>query len=682
MPATNHIAEGRATAFKPPRGVLIAVRAWSAALVAGLLVYGVYIAVHEGGPVEIFDRYLYLSLIGAAAALCLARPLLVRRERLAWTFIGLNLFAWWMGEVWWGFYIVDDPNAPYPSIADALFLASYPLLFVGLALLVRDRIRRFQRTMWVDGAVAALTVGAFAAAFLLPEILAISEGTFLPDATTIAYPIADTLALAFLLGVMVLVGTRADLGWFLLLLSLALLPIADGIYSYQSAIGTYVEGGLIDLLWPLSAVLLAITAWIRPRMETVHTAQGWRSLGTPAVFTLAAGGLLVYGYTASLKPAAVALAAAALLFAVLRLALTYRENQRLFELAQTDGLTRLGNRTALLFDLEDSFAENSASSNTVLVMLDLNGFKLYNDSFGHPAGDALLTRLANRFARRVESRGKAYRIGGDEFCALLNCAEDERQQLVARATAAFNETGEGFQTSAAQGSVSLPAEAETPAAALQLADRRMYANKSSSRSSARSQAHEVLMRLLRERQPELGAHVDSVTDLAIGVSTRLGIEGEELDVIARAAALHDIGKIAIPDAVLNKPAQLDPEEWRFIQDHTLVGERILREASALYPVAGLVRSSHERWDGEGYPDGLAGEEIPLGSRIIFVCDAFQAMTSDRPYAAAVPEQEAVAELRRCAGGQFDPEVVDAFCAALPDISPGAGTLKHSQPDPV
>ena len=128
--------------------------------------------------------------------------------------------------------------------------------------------------------------------------------------------------------------------------------------------------------------------------------------------------------------------------------------------------------------------------------------------------------------------------------------------------------------------------------------------------------------------------------------------------------MHDIGKLAVPDAVLAKPAPLDPEEWRFIRDHTMIGERILREAPALDPVAELVRSSHERWDGGGYPDRLTGEEIPLGSRVIFVCDAFQAMTSDRPYAPGVSTGEAIAELRRCAGSQFDPRVVEAFCAHI------------------
>ena len=139
---------------------------------------------------------------------------------------------------------------------------------------------------------------------------------------------------------------------------------------------------------------------------------------------------------------------------------------------------------------------------------------------------------------------------------------------------------------------------------------------------------------------------------------------EELDELARASELHDIGKVAIPDAILNKPGPLDDDEWRFMSRHTLIGERILAAAPALRPVAKIVRSSHERWNGSGYLDRLAGEEIPLGARILAVCDAYHAMDSERPYRPAMEPEEALAELRRCAGSQFDPRVVDALMDAL------------------
>jgi two-component system cell cycle response regulator len=140
----------------------------------------------------------------------------------------------------------------------------------------------------------------------------------------------------------------------------------------------------------------------------------------------------------------------------------------------------------------------------------------------------------------------------------------------------------------------------------------------------------------------------------------MGIGGEELTQLRHAASLHDIGKVAVPDAIVTKPTALDDEEWAFMRRHTLIGERIIAAAPALARAARLVRASHEAFDGSGYPDGLAGDEIPLGARIIAVCDAFDAMISDRAYSEAKTTDQALAELRRCAGSQFDPAVVDVF----------------------
>jgi response regulator RpfG family c-di-GMP phosphodiesterase len=153
------------------------------------------------------------------------------------------------------------------------------------------------------------------------------------------------------------------------------------------------------------------------------------------------------------------------------------------------------------------------------------------------------------------------------------------------------------------------------------------------------------------------------THSAISRATRCssaGIDGEELTQLRHAAALHDIGKVASPDAIITKPGPLSDEEWAFMRRHTLIGERILAAAPALAPAAALVRSSHEAYDGSGYPDRLAGVEIPAGARIIAVCDAFDAMISDRSYAASRTFGEALVELKRCAGTQFDPAIVAVF----------------------
>jgi HD-GYP domain-containing protein (c-di-GMP phosphodiesterase class II) len=188
----------------------------------------------------------------------------------------------------------------------------------------------------------------------------------------------------------------------------------------------------------------------------------------------------------------------------------------------------------------------------------------------------------------------------------------------------------------------------------------MYLHKQRNRPSAERQSIDVLVSVLNERDSLLAHHLADVADLVEAVSRRLNVSPLELQRIRQAAELHDVGKLAIPEEILAKPGPLTEDEWTFIRRHTLIGERILASAPALRPAGEIVRSSHERWDGEGYPDKLRGAEIPLGARIIAVCDAFDAMTSGRPYASVLSAEEAIHELIRCVDTQFDPEVVEAF----------------------
>jgi diguanylate cyclase (GGDEF)-like protein len=327
--------------------------------------------------------------------------------------------------------------------------------------------------------------------------------------------------------------------------------------------------------------------------------------------------------------------------------------------ANTDALTGLRNRRKLLTDLERAVNTARGDDPVVLSLFDLNGFKNYNDTFGHPAGDALLLRLGNALGQAVAGfGGRAYRPGGDEFCVLARTARrDEMEQAAQRA---LSVSGEGFSVSAAFGSVVLPLSTGDSAEALRKADEAMYAQKHSGRAGADRQSSDVLLRALTERHPDLGDHLDGVTELAATVAERMGMQGDELTQVRHAAVLHDIGKVAIPDAIINKPAALNDEEWAFMRRHTLIGERIIGAAPALAGAAALVRASHEAWDGTGYPDALTGVEIPLGARIIAVCDAFDAMVANRPYSPPRTIDEALAELRRCAGAQFDPSIVPVF----------------------
>ena len=315
------------------------------------------------------------------------------------------------------------------------------------------------------------------------------------------------------------------------------------------------------------------------------------------------------------------------------------------------------------------------------MLLDLDGFKAYNDTFGHLAGDSLLERIGRRLAAAIAGQGAAYRLGGDEFCTVWRAGSAGKAHAELSSAGAVQEQGEGFSISAAYGAAVLPSEASTAAEALRVADLRMYALKNSSRPSSGVQSREVLLRALAELHPELEQHIDAVTVLAEDVARTLRLPAHTVEQIGHAALLHDVGKIAIPDAILSKPGPLDDHEWAFVRRHTIIGERILAGAPALSEAAALVRSSHEHFDGTGYPDGLAGEEIPIGARVVTVCDAFDAMTSDRAYRAARSPEEALAELQRCAGTQFDPEVVPALREVIarplpaPVRPPGAPELE-------
>jgi two-component system cell cycle response regulator len=652
------------------RPALVLLLAWLAIVAVHLTV-----GIGERGLAQPGWKVAYNGLIFASAlVVLLGAP---RAERRAWALIALAVAAWAVGNTYWTFALVDLESPPYPSVSDAFWLAFYPPVYLALILLVRARVVRYRSSLWVDGAIGALAVGAVATAAVFGHVLEAAPSGVAGTLTNLAYPLADILLVALVAGALALTGWRADRAWAYLAVGFVVFGASDSFYLYQVAVGSYAEGTLVDLGWPAAAVLFAFAASSRRTRTAASQQEGsWLLLGLPTLFAALALGVLVYDHFAPVTPLGLVLASLCVLAVIWRMALTYRENLVMLTArtreASTDPLTGLGNRRRLSQDLEVRLDAPDGSP-FVLALFDLNGFKHYNDTFGHPAGDALLTRLGRSLATFSRSRGTAYRMGGDEFCALLERGPEPVDVLVRASASALVEEGDGFAISASYGFVDLPVETVDPTEALRLADGRMYANKNSGRASAGEQSSSVLMTALVERNPELGDHVNGVAELAEEVARTLGLSDEEIAQVRIAAALHDVGKVAIPDAILGKPGALDEDEWAFVRRHTLIGETIMQAAPALRAASRLVRSSHERFDGAGYPDGLAGEEIPLGSRIIFVCDAFDAMLSTRPYSAARPVEDALAELKRHSGTQFDPLVVGAFTLIVAErrVSPTA-----------
>lgn len=313
--------------------------------------------------------------------------------------------------------------------------------------------------------------------------------------------------------------------------------------------------------------------------------------------------------------------------------------------AVTDALTGLGNRRRLLADLAPR-ARRSRDKPSLLLFFDLDGFKGFNDTFGHIAGDALLTRLGARLSAAVAPGGSAYRLGGDEFCVLMDVDPATLGQRLEAVSAALRESGPAYRVGASCGAVLMPHETENPALALQLADERMYSRKARRASGPREQAAHVLDAALRARDPRRHEHVHTVAELAVRVARRTGLSGEQVDEVSRAARLHEVGSLAVAETAATLEERAD------------AGRCILEAAPALRPLGEIVGAVGEWWNGDGHPAGRSGGEIPAGARILAVCDAYATVRATRG------EDAARGELAALAGSRFDPAVVAALTAEL------------------
>ncbi len=652
-----------------------ALTAFAVVAVAGVAVHaaGALLGL-DGTPATAIDDWLYAALFVMTAASCALRARRDRAQRLPWSLAALGVTLWAAAEVAYR-ALESDPGATYPPVTQSLLGLSFLCAGTTLVLLGRQRIGRLHFGLALDGLVAGAAVSAFAAALLFPAAAAGAQ----PGPPAL-FLMADLAILAYVCVSLGLTGWRPGACWGLICAGIVTNTIGNIALVQMTASGTFERGTVVDSLYVASALMLGAASWRPFTTDLAARFEGSRTLLVPSAFALAALGLLVYGVVASISPVAAALAALTLVLLVVRTTMAFAENRDLLESsrrdARTDGLTGLGNRRRLVQDLETA-AVAGAGRPVTLVLFDLDGFKHYNDTFGHPAGDALLARLAGRFGAAVGA-DRAYRAGGDEFCAILPVAPQAAGRMIAAAAAALAESGDGFQVGASWGAVGIPGEAADADEAMLVADQRMYRHKDSRRPSPIQQSRAVLIQVLNEREPGLSDHQAEVAELSLAVGHALGLDGEALRDLGRAAELHDVGKIAVPDAILHKAGPLDDTEFDFIRQHTVIGERILAAAPALRDAARLVRASHERWDGRGYPDGLAGRDIPIGARVIAVCDAFSAMTAQRPYSAAMTAGQALAELRACAGSQFDPQVVEAFASTQPASAPvqaGVGRLR-------
>jgi len=613
---------------------------------------------------------LYMVFNLAAVAITIGYALTMRgRERTSWLLLGAAIACWCAGSIYINTVLARSGEIPIPSLADVLFLAFFPLALGGLLLRLPPRLKQHTLSQQIDGVVAALAVASLSAALVLDTVVShASSERALEIASIVALPIGDAILLGTVVASFALNHWRADRSSAMVGVGLLAFWLADSGYVLLQATGSYGPPEFFDTGWPICILLFAVAARNAAlddgERQRVPKPRRYADVISPIAF--AAIGLVTLASSAivDLHPAAIVLATLSLALMLIRLGLSLAENVRMLDASQTealsDALTGIGNRRALLRDLELSLER---ATPTTLILFDLDGFKNYNDVFGHPAGDALLQRLARSLATRIpEGAGAAYRIGGDEFCALVEGHADAQQ--LGHLVDALSESGEGFQIGASFGAVHLPPEAGSAEDALRIVDQRMYDRKNSNRASARSQSTEVLVQALYTRVPQMQRHLETVRELATQTAIELGLELAQIERLRHAAILHDIGCMSIPDAILAKPSRLTDDEARFVREHPAAGARILDAAPALRHLAPIVRAVHERYDGSGYPDGLSGDGIPVQARIIAVCDAHDTMISGRPFQAPTTSRAALAELQAMAGSQFDPAVVTAFADSL------------------
>jgi two-component system, cell cycle response regulator len=425
---------------------------------------------------------LYDAVVLGAGVACLVRAPAFPRERRAWTLIGIAIVLWGVAEFYWTAYIDGNANAPYPSPADALYLAFYPFAVAGLAMLVRARAYEINWRLWMDGAIAGLGTAALGAAFVFDFVADKTSGTTLQTVTTLAYPLGDIALVALVAGVVALTGWRPGRTWSLLLSGLVAMVVADVAFTLQTIDGA-AAADWIDLIYMVAAICLAAAVWQPAEAAQITSPgdRGRRELIVPALFATVMIGLFGMQYYNSTSGLSTVLWAGTMVAVIVRLAMSDRENKALLAQVQTDPLTGLANRGRMQVDLKKRCLAATEAHPAALLFLDLNGFKRFNDTLGHPAGDELLVVLGRALRDAIGKDGVAYRVGGDEFCVLLTCPEDRFDDATRDAARALTASGKGFAVSAAWGMAVIPREAATPSEALQLADVRMYAQKESRR---------------------------------------------------------------------------------------------------------------------------------------------------------------------------------------------------------
>lgn len=657
-----------------------------AAVAVGVVVHWALLALGGAVPPAVLDGWGQTAgcAIGAAA---LMRPILVARKRLEWSLVGGAVALFTIGDAVW--VAIGEPEL---SAVDGIYLAGLVALHAGLLGLLRPQARRSTGAAVMDALAAALTVVAVGVALLAPPMLE-AGGSRGAMVVNLAYPMWDLALLATAFGAVALSGWRPGRDMGCLLAGFAVFVVADTGYVVGVVQG--VAGTVEDVLWPLAYVLVGVAGWLPEAAGPRQRPGAVRTLALPAVLGATALGVLVAAGLGHVNAVAVALAAGAVAAVLARGTLLHLEGWALTRdleaveaRASRDPLTGLLTHRAFRERLAEEVATAIAERRPMaLVLLDIDHFGAVNESRGHQAGDEVLRAVAACLAQVARDGDVLGRVGGEEFAWVLPEADDlsawEAAERARDAVRVLELPGGGGVT--VSGGVADLRHARDDGELMRLADGALYWAKAHGRDvvfrystgvvralSAEERARQlmraqalnamrVLARAVDARDPYTARHSERVADLCVRLATALGWDSARIVALQEAALVHDVGKIGVPDAILLKEHALTDEERLVIEGHAALGAQIVGDALSAEQ-ASWVRAHHERFDGAGYPDMLAGADIPDGARIMTVADSWDAMTTDRPYRLGLPVDEALGRIVAGRGTHFCPDAVDAMLA--------------------
>ncbi|WP_433259809.1 diguanylate cyclase [Actinosynnema sp. CS-041913] len=659
-------------------------RAWLGYLAVGLVAIACYYLIPRQG-VGVAARVVMYCLTSTSAAAVVLWAALRHRAgpRAPWLLLGLSQVVYSIADCTFYIHHYLLGLTGFPSPADAFYLGHYPLTVAALLLFIGRRTPGRDLQSALDASVLAVVAAMLSWLYLIGPRARLDQ-PLLVTVTSVAFPVMDLAMLAVALRLVMGTGKRSG-SFALLAANLLAILTADTLYVVQQLNGTYHAGNFLDAIW-LGGNLALGAAALHPTMAAVAEPTPAREhvLGPGRIAALCAAALtapamlVVQHATGRFRDVPVIAAACAMLFVLViaRLAGLVADQRRL---AITDGLTGLHTRRFFVAQLPIEVERARRAGGSVAVLIaDVDRFKAINDGHGHPVGDQVLIEIAHRLRRAARAGDVVARYGGEEFALLVpgaspaelaGIAHRLRESVAGSPIAATDAVW--IPATVSVGAACYPEHGGDPAEVIAAADRSLYAAKVSGRDRA------VVGAPRPDCDPAMVDHLCRVADLvdlrlaaphhshAVGrwarlLAGELGHDERGIRVAGLAGRLRDIGKIVIPDTVLDKPTALDPDEWRLMRQHPDYGFRLADTIPGFFPVAQTIRQHHERYDGSGYPHGLAGNAIRWEARLVAVCDVWAALLRDRPHRPALTGQEARDVLRSGRGTLFDPDVVDLF----------------------